>query len=123
MRFEKNDIWKRSRKLAIEVYRETEGLRDFGFRDQLTRAILSVSSNIAEGMERNSDKELSRFLTIARASCGEFKSQTSIGSEIGYIDREIANRWQNEAEQIGRMLGTFIRSLNTTRRSKLEARS
>lgn len=123
MRFEKTEIWKRSKDLAVGVYKATRSLTDFGFRDQLTRSALSVSSNVAEGMERGSDKDLARFLTIARASCGEFKTQTIIGAEVGFIDENKARLWQNESEQLGKMLGAFIHSPSPTRGSKLEARS
>ena len=115
MRFEKTEIWKRSKELAVDVYRETQNLRDHGFRYQITRSILSVPSNIAEGMERSTDRDLARFLIIARASGGEFKTQAIIGSEADYIDEPVARRWQNEAEQIGKMLGSFIHSLTQTR--------
>jgi four helix bundle protein len=56
------EIWLRSKNLAIDVYRELAGLRDFGFKDQITRSALSVPSNIAEGMERSSNAEKARFL-------------------------------------------------------------
>ena len=57
MNFEDLDIWKRSVKLSIEIYKETQNLKDFGFKDQITRSSLSIPSNIAEGMLRDSIKE------------------------------------------------------------------
>ena len=65
--YEKLDIWKRSRALAIEVYRETKLLKDLGFKDQITRSALSVPSNIAEGFEKDYEREKVRYLAIAKA--------------------------------------------------------
>lgn len=75
MNFEKLDVWKRSARLSAEVYKSTVSLKDFGFRDQLTRSGLSVPSNIAEGMTRNTPKERLRFLEIARSSVAEMRTQ------------------------------------------------
>lgn len=111
MRFERSVVWQRSKNMAVEVYKETKSIRDFGFRDQITRSILSVPSNISEGMERRTNKDIAHFLTISKASCAEFKTQTIIGAEIGYIDQTIARQWMNESDQICKMLGSFIKNL------------
>ncbi len=60
-RFEELDVWKRSARLSAEIYKTLAELKDYGFRDQITRAGLSIPSNIAEGYERNSNKELALF--------------------------------------------------------------
>ncbi|MEZ9006725.1 four helix bundle protein [Vibrio sp. 10N.247.311.59] len=73
MRFEDLDVWKRSARLSVEVYRHFKESRDFGFKDQITRSSLSISSNIAEGYERRSNKELINFLSYAKGSCGELR--------------------------------------------------
>jgi len=80
------------------------GLRDFGFRDQITRSGLSVPSNIAEGMERRSMKEKQRFLDIALGSCAELRTQLYIGVEIGYIYKEVGKAWIAETREISAML-------------------
>jgi len=85
MPFEDLEVWKRSARLSANIYKELAELRDFGFRDQITRAGLSIPSNIAEGMERISRKEQMRFLDIAKASCAEVRTQIWIGMEVGYI--------------------------------------
>ncbi|PMK74227.1 four helix bundle protein [Vibrio breoganii] len=108
MRFEDLDVWKRSARLSVEVYRHFKESRDFGFKDQITRSSLSISSNIAEGYERRSNKELINFLSYAKGSCGELRSQTYIGIEIGYINRELGNAWIQEAEEISRMLASLM---------------
>jgi len=112
LQYERLEVWQRSRCLCIDVYRALSQLRDFGFKDQITRSCLSVPSNIAEGLERHTTREKARFLSIAKGSIGEFKAQTDIGIEIGYIDPELGQRWLTEAETISRMLGSFIQRLS-----------
>ena len=68
MNFEKLDVWKRAARLSAEIYKQTASLRDFGFRDQITRSGLSVPSNIAEGMTRETSKDKRHFITISRSS-------------------------------------------------------
>jgi four helix bundle protein len=80
------------------------GLRDFGFRDQITRSRLSVPSNIAEGMERRSPKEKQRFLDIALGSCAELRTEIYIGVDIGYIDKVVGKAWIAETREISAML-------------------
>ena len=108
MSFEELEVWKRSARLSATLYQQTKELRDFGFRDQLTRSGLSIPSNVAEGYERNSDAETARFLTIAKGSAGELRTQIYIGIEAGYLDRTSALEWANEAKQIGKILGALI---------------
>ncbi len=109
MSFEDLDVWKRSARLSATLYQNTKELRDFGFRDQLTRSGLSIPSNIAEGYERESDAETARFLAIAKGSAGELRTQILIGIEAGYIDRSTGLQWSEEAKQLGRMLGALIK--------------
>lgn len=109
MSYEDLDVWKRAARLSVTLYTETRELRDFGFRDQLTRSGLSVPSNIAEGYERDSDKEIARFLTIAKGSAGEMRTQILIGIQAGFLDRDKALKWADEAQQIGRILGALIK--------------
>jgi four helix bundle protein len=111
MIFENMDVWKRSRILAIEVYREMAQLRDFGFKDQITRSALSVPSNIAEGLERSSNPDKCRFIEYAKGSVGELRTQIDIGIEIGYIPREIGNVWIQECHELAKMLAGLNRTL------------
>lgn len=108
MSFEDLEVWKRSARLSVTLYQQTNALRDFGFRDQLTRSGLSIPSNIAEGYERGGNAEIARFLTIAKGSAGELRTQIFIGIEAGFLDRMVAFEWVDEARQIGRMLGALI---------------
>ena len=109
MKFEELRVWQRSVELSVEIYRVFRGHHDYGFRDQITRSSLSVSSNIAEGYERASRPDRMRFLNYAKGSAGELRSQIYIGMRIGYIDPETGKRWRREAEEISRMLYSLIR--------------
>ena len=109
MKFEDLEVWKRSARLSADIYKEMQQVKDFGFRDQLTRAGLSVPSNIAEGFERQSDKEFVNFLSYARGSCGELRTQVYIGMEISYIERDIGKRWIQESQEISAMITGLIK--------------
>lgn len=104
MPFEDLEVWKRSARLSADIYKELRDLNDYGFRDQITRSGLSVPSNIAEGMERESNKDCLKFLSYAKGSCGELRTQIYIGMEIGYIPRELGKRWIQETREISAML-------------------
>ena len=104
MSHETLDVWKTSTELSINLYKTLKTLKDFGFKDQITRSGLSVPSNIAEGMARNSDKEKVHFLAIANGSCAELRTQIYIGIEIGYIDQETGQDWMSKTKRIQVML-------------------
>ena len=109
MAYEDLEVWKRAARLSATLYQETRTLKDFGFRDQLTRSGLSIPSNIAEGYDRGSDAEMARFLSIAKGSAAELRTQILIGIEAGYLDREMALSWADEARQIASMLGALVK--------------
>ena len=79
MKFEDLEVWKRSARLSAELYKELRELKDWGFRDQITRSGLSIPSNIAEGIERLTAQDCIRFLGYAKGSCGELRTQVYIG--------------------------------------------
>ncbi|MDD7987341.1 four helix bundle protein [Lentisphaera marina] len=111
MAFEDLNVWKRSAALSIEVYQTLRDLKDYGFKDQITRSSLSISSNIAEGIERKSDKEALNFLSYSRGSCAEFRSQTYIGIKINYIPHNLGNKWIQESKEISAMLTALSKSI------------
>lgn len=110
MKFEDLEVWKRSARLSAELYKELRELQDWGFRDQITRAGLSIPSNIAEGIERISAQDCIRFLEYAKGSCGELRTQVYIGIEINYIAKELGDRWVRETREISAMLVGLIRA-------------
>ncbi|PHS19634.1 MAG: four helix bundle protein [Kangiella sp.] len=111
MQFKNLAIWQRSRALSIDVYKQSSKIKDYGFKDQLTRSALSVPSNIAEGMEKDYTKEKARYLTISKGSLGEFSTQVDIGVEVGFIDKTIGIGWIKEAEELSKMIGKLIQKL------------
>lgn len=104
MIFENLEVWKRSARLSADIYKATATLKDYGFRDQLTRSGLSVPSNIAEGMSRESNKEKRRFLDIARASLAEARTQIYIGIDIKYINNIDGKEWLKETNELSAMI-------------------
>ncbi len=114
MAFEDLEVWKRAARLSADLFVQLRSISDYGFRDQITRSGLSVPSNIAEGHERDSEKELCRFLAIAKGSCGELRTQIYIGMEAGYISKEQGFSWINETKRISAMLSGFISKRKTT---------
>ncbi|MFC1864069.1 four helix bundle protein [Thermodesulfobacteriota bacterium] len=110
MKFEDLDVWKRAARLSANIYKSLANLKDYGFKDQITRSGLSISSNIAEGFERKSQKECLNFLSYAKGSCGEVRSQIYIGMEIGYIERAEGKIWLSETNEISAMLSGLIKT-------------
>lgn len=105
------DVWKRSCRISVEVYKYFSVCNDYGFKDQITRSSLSVASNIAEGMEKDSNKDKVRFLNISQGSISELVTQIYIGIEIDYIKKEIGINWIDELEQILKMISNLKKSL------------
>ena len=105
------DVWKRSSKICSDIYIYFKVLKDYGFKDQITRSALSIPSNIAEGIEKQSDKDTVRFLDIARGSLAEVQTQIYIGMKIKYIENKIGNDWINEYDEIGKMLSSLIKKI------------
>ena len=108
MSFESLDVWKQSARLSADLYRSLSNLKDWGFRDQITRSGLSIPSNIAEGFERDGDPEIARLLTFPKGSAGELITQIYIGIEAGYIEKQQSMAWVREAKELSRMLGALI---------------
>src|SRR6185295_5241032 len=86
-------------------------VRDFGLKDQIRRASVSILSNIAEGFERGGDKEFLYFLAIAKGSCGEVRSQLYVALDQRYVSREVFDQLSSNAAEVGQLLSGFIRYL------------
>jgi four helix bundle protein len=86
-------------------------LRDYGFRDQIRRAVVSISNNVAEGFDRSSKADFIRFLYIALASCSEVKSMLYLAERLNYISAEIRIEFIKLAAEISRILTGLIKSL------------
>ena len=113
-RFEDLIAWLKARELTKNVYllTATERFsRDFGLRDQIQRAAVSIMSNIAEGFERGGKAEFHQFLVIAKGSCAEVRSQLYVALDVGYITNEQFEKTRAQAEEVGRIIGGLRASL------------
>src|SRR6056297_678544 len=112
--FESLQVWKRASRLAVRIYQVLKDCRDYGLKDQMTRAAVSVPSNIAEGYDRGTNPEFIRFLNIAKGSAAELRTQLYIAKEMGEIDQETMAELVEETKGISGM----IRNLASARRSQ-----
>jgi four helix bundle protein len=113
-RFEEIKVWQEARALAKMVYDVTSQggfAKDFGLKDQIQRAAVSVGSNIAEGFARNGNKEFVKFLWIAKGSATEVQSQLYAAMDIGYIADEEFKTIYDKAESCNVLIYRFIKSL------------
>jgi four helix bundle protein len=108
---EAHDLVKKAKELAIQIYKLFEDSKDFGVKDQIQRAAVSVISNIAEGFERKSNKELSHFLFIAKGSCGEVRSMLYLALELKYISEKDFQKMYTETIEISKLLSGLIKTL------------
>ena len=116
--FEGIDSWKEARALVSDVYLALESCRDFGFKDQIQRASVSIMSNIAEGFDRGSNKEFIQFLIIARGSVSEVKSLAYAALDLGYFDDDTFSRICDRCNSISNLLNGFIRFLKNAERTR-----
>jgi four helix bundle protein len=103
------DVWKRACRLSVRLYQTLADCREYSFKDQITRAALSVPSNIAEGYERETDRTRVQFFKIAKGSCGELRTQLMIGRVAGFIDTDTGKEMEEEVREISRMIWGLIR--------------
>jgi four helix bundle protein len=105
--FESLRVWHDARRLTVRIYEVTRSgafAHDFGLRDQIRRAIVSVMSNIAEGYERGSKREFLHFLRIAKGSAGEVRSQLYTAQDVGYLAPESAAELRRHAASVARQI-------------------
>jgi four helix bundle protein len=116
--FEDLDVWNEARRLTNEVYAATQDAgfsKDFGLRDQVQRAAVSIMSNIAEGFERGGNQEFIQFLYIAKGSCGEVRSQLYVALDQGYISKDRFTELLNSFKRLSGMLSGLIDYLKGSR--------
>ena len=117
MRFEDLDIWQQSRELCKEIYKVTyyeKFSKDLRLCDQIRASSGSIMDNIAEGFERNGNKEFVQFLYIAKGSCGEVRSQLYRATDNSYINKEEFNTLLNQTIQLSKNISRFIQYLKTS---------
>lgn len=113
-KFEDIEAWQKARELTQEIYRITNQgsfAKDFGLRDQIRRAAVSVMSNIAEGFGRGGNKEFIQFLSTAKGSASEVQAQLYVALDAEYITKERFQQLYDLAQSSGKLIGGFIRYL------------
>lgn len=104
--------WQKGQDFAVEIYNEFKEIKDWGFRDQIRRAVFSISNNIAEGFDRRTDADFARFVYIALGSCSEVKSMLYLAIRLNYIENTKALELITKANEISMILRGLIKSLN-----------
>jgi four helix bundle protein len=119
-KFEDLICWQKARGLAKSVYKEFRNCRDFGFKDQIQRAAISVMSNIAEGFERGTTQEFLNYLYIAKGSAGEVRSQLYAALDAGYLNIETFKYLNNLASECSRLIQSFAQKVKGGSRRGLQ---
>lgn len=113
-RFEDMEVWKKSMNLTRLIYQNTNQpgfVKDYNLVNQIRRSAISIASNVAEGVERDGNRELINFLYIAKGSCGELRCQLYIAADQNYIDQDHFKELYNLATEISRSLIKLIKYL------------
>lgn len=111
LKFEDLEIWKSALSVTKDVYDVTSQgkfSKDFGLRDQIRRAVVSISSNIVEGFEKRNNNEFRRFLMIAKGSTGEVRNQLYIALSINYLNQPEFDKINNQLLELSKRIGAFI---------------
>lgn len=119
-RFEDFVAWQKARVLTAKIYQVTgDGAfaRDYGLKDQIRRAVVSITSNIAEGFERGRPAEFQHFLSIAKGSCAELRSQLYVALDVGYLRQEDFGALLTQATEVGQIIGGLRASVERRRNS------
>jgi len=124
-RFEDLVFWQKARELTKTVYALTrrDGFsRDYGLKNQIQRAAVSVMSNIAEGFGRGANAEFLQFLFIAKGSLSEVQSQLYVALDLGYITEDEFHQAHIKGDHVAKMMNAFIQALKRTEKSSLKSR-
>jgi four helix bundle protein len=121
-RFEDFEAWRRARALTEAIYHVSsagEFARDFGLRDPIRRAAISIMANIAEGFERGRSSEFHQFLSTAKSSCAELRSHLYVALDAGHIDEPTFETLMLQAEEVGRIVGGLRAAVQRRRDAEL----
>ncbi len=111
-KFEDLVSWQKALELTVEIYKIFEQSKDFGFKDQIQRASVSIMNNIAEGFERKSNKELLQFFYIAKGSAAEVRSMLILSLELKKINQNQYDKLISLNSEISKLLSGFIKSIS-----------
>lgn len=109
--FEDIFAWQESKSLAIELYKVFSVCKDYSFRDQIQRAAVSTMNNIAEGYERNGNKEFRNFLFISKGSSAEVRSMLCLALELKYINEREYKKFNEQSVKVSKLLSGLIKTL------------
>ena len=116
--FEDLDCWQEARTLVKLIYETFSKNRDFGFRDQIQRASVSIMTNIAEGFDRGTNKEFMQFLVISRGSASEVKSLLYTAQDLGYINERTFHNLSEHCEKITALINGLLKYLRNSPRKQ-----
>ena len=111
--FEEIIAWQKAQELTLIIYKKFYSMKDYSYRNQVTKAATSIMNNIAEGFERKSNKDFSKFLFIAKGSCGEVRSMVHLGHSLKYLSESDSTDLNNKTIEISKMLSGLIKALYT----------
>ena len=111
-RFEDIIAWQKAMDMSVHIYKDFENSKDYGFKDQIQRASVSVMNNIAEGLERKTNNEFKQFLFIAKGSCGEVRSMLYLANELNKISESNFCTYCKLSEEISKILSGLIKALS-----------
>lgn len=114
--FEDMQVWQDAQDLAGETFADFAECRNYSFTDQIRRAVVSISNNIAEGAERATEGDFARFLDIAKGSSGEVRSMYRLAIRLKFIDEETATKRCSQCKSISRQLAGFAQHLRSKRK-------
>ena len=121
--FEELRIWQDAQEIALAIYALLNDNKDYGFRDQIQRAAISISNNIAEGSGYNSDRTMIRYLRIARGSCNEVRNMLYLCPKLGYCSEETALELDKKCKSLSNAIGAFISYLESPKSQVLSPKS
>ena len=111
-KFEDIIAWQKAQDLAVEIFLAFSELRHFGFRDQISNAVVSISNTIAEGFDRRSDADFSRFLYIALGSASETKSMLYLAVRLKFINNDKQIKLIGQSDEVSRIIRGLIKSIS-----------
>lgn len=114
--FEAMEVWQDAQVLAAAVYKDFATIKDFSFTDQIKRAAVSISNNIAEGAERGTNTDFARFLDISKGSTGEVRSMYRLAEHLGWIEKQTVDQRCRTCESISKQLAGFATYLRNSKR-------
>lgn len=110
--------WQKAIDITVEIYRHFSHSNEYAFKDQICKAAISISNNIAEGFDRSSDADFMRFLYIAKGSCSELQSMIYLAKKLNFITEELQSALDQQSDEISRLIRGLIKSISKKDRTE-----